>query len=520
MKLTHILAVIFTVITHSLVAQIVVLKPPINTSMSDDFNPSVSGNGKTLVYEMVYFNTSKADVMITNQVNGVWAVPVVIKGVNTDSEKLTNGGYFINHAGNMILFHSNRYRGIGGTDIWYIEKNENGGWSAPMNFGKPINTTGNEIDPSISPDGKFMYFTLLSDKKTATGSPCGKIMVTERISSSTWKEPVPLPSPINGDCECGGKILSDNKTFLFSSARAGGKGGYDFYKSTRTEDGTFSTPINYAFINTAADDKYISIAAGGSMLYSDAPGKGKGERDLILAKVPEDMQPGMVKLYQGKVVDINTKKPLAAQITVTHIKTGFTMVYKTAADGSFSVPVPASDDYDVGIFPAQPGYEYASFYDPTSPIYKYEEKNVSYELKPVSKGSEITLTPVFIDENMKLDAKSELELNRVKLFLKVNPTLNINISAYTDEIKIDSVRHSSYDKESTIAKIATEEGAGFTDTTGNTITTLYSNDHSEAEAKAIYDYLIAAGIPASRITYKGMGLNGEAPKKKYVLTVQ
>jgi len=505
MKFSLLLLFTFSFFSQSVIGQVVFLKNPINTSMSDDFNPSVSGNGKTLLYEMVYWNTNKADVMISYQVNGAWSIPVVVAGVNTASEKLTNGGYFINHDGNMIVFHSNRYKGIGGTDIWYVEKNAIGGWSAPMNFGKPINSIGNEIDPSISPDGKYMFYTLLSDKKTPAGLPCGKIMVTERISSTTWKEPVALPSPINGDCECGGKILSDNKTFLFSSMRAGGKGGFDFYKSTREENGSFSTPINYAFINTAGDDKYISIAAGGSMLYTDAPGKGKDERDIVLAKVPEDMQPGMVKLYQGKVVDINTKKPLAAQITVTHIKTGFTMVYRTAADGSFSVPVPASDDYDVGIFPAQPGYQYISFYDAKSPVYKYEEKSISYEIKPAVKGSEIVLTPISINENLELDAKSQLELNRVKLFLKINPTLNINITAYTNEILLDSVRHTNFDKE-----IINNEDS----------TVTYSNDHSQEEAKAIYDYLVKAGIPAGRITYKGMGLNGEAPKKKYVLTVQ
>ena len=505
MKFSLLLLFTFSFFSQSVIGQVVFLKNPINTSMSDDFNPSVSGNGKTLLYEMVYWNTNKADVMISYQVNGAWSIPVVVAGVNTASEKLTNGGYFINHDGNMIVFHSNRYKGIGGTDIWYVEKNAIGGWSAPMNFGKPINSIGNEIDPSISPDGKYMFYTLLSDKKTPVGLPCGKIMVTERISSTTWKEPVALPSPINGDCECGGKILSDNKTFLFSSMRAGGKGGFDFYKSTREENGSFSTPINYAFINTAGDDKYISIAAGGSMLYTDAPGKGKDERDIVLAKVPEDMQPGMVKLYQGKVVDINTKKPLAAQITVTHIKTGFTMVYRTAADGSFSVPVPASDDYDVGIFPAQPGYQYISFYDAKSPVYKYEEKSISYEIKPAVKGSEIVLTPISINENLELDAKSQLELNRVKLFLKINPTLNINITAYTNEILLDSVRHTNFDKE-------------IINASDSTVT--YSNDHSQEEAKVIYDYLVKAGIPVNRITFKGMGLNGETPKKKYVLTVQ
>lgn len=505
MKLHVFFLTVAAFVSQHVFAQVVFLKNPINTSMSDDFNPSVSGDGKTLLYEMVYWNTNKADVMISYQVNNSWSVPVVVPGVNTKSETLTNGGYFINHAGDIILFHSNRFRGIGGTDIYFSEKNAAGGWSAPVNFGKPINSTGNELDPSLSPDGKYMYYTVLSDKKTPSGKPCGKIMVTERISSTSWKEPVELPSTINTGCECGGKLLSDNKTFLFSSMRAGGKGGYDFYKSIRSENGSFSTPVNFAFVNTANDDKYISIAAGGSMLYSDAPGKGKDERDIIIAKVPEDMQPEMVKLYQGKVLNATTQKPLAAQITVTHVKTGFTMVYRTTADGSYSVPVLASGDYDVSIFPATPGFEYKSFYEPTATTIKYEYKEIKYELKPLVKGSTFELTTIAFNDSLELDAKSELELNRVKLLLKVNPLMKIHLIAYTDKVEIDTIRHHARDKE-------------IVNLEDSTIT--YSNDYSSHEAKILNDYLLKAGIPASRITYNGMGVNAAEARKKYEVVVK
>lgn len=53
----------------------------------------------------------------------------------------------------------------------------------------------------------------------------------------------------------------------------------------------------------------------------------------------------------------------------------------------------------------------------------------------------------------------------------------------------------------------------------STSTITYGNDHSQKEAKAIYDYLIKSGVTANRISYKEMGLNGEVRKKKYVLTV-
>lgn len=505
MKFTSVLFASFTLFSHALFAQIVPLGQPISTSLTDDFNPSVSGNGKTLLYEVIYRTSNKADVMISNQVNGSWSVPTVVAGVNTEIEQITNGGYFINHNGNMILFHSSRYRGLGGTDIWYTEKNEAGAWSAPTNFAKPINSAGNEIDPSMSPDGKFLYFTLLSDKKTPAGLPCGKIMVSERISSNTWKAPVELPSPINMGCECGGKLLSDNKTFIFSSVREGGKGGFDFYKSTMNADGSFSTPVNFAFVNTPADDKYISIAAGGSMMYAAAPGKGKDERDIVRAKVPEDMQPEMVKLYQGKIRNAADEKSLVGQITVTDIATGKNMIYRTAADGSYSVPVLAKGNYDISVFAAAPGYTYNSFLlQETSPV-KYEEKNVIFPLTPLTTGTEIELRNLTFKDVSAIDNASVLELNRAKLLLKLNPALSFEVRAYTDEIIADSVRHTAMDKEG----ISPDDSS-----------TTYNNDYTLEEAKYIYDYLVQGGIPASRISYKGMGENETERRKKYLLVVK
>lgn len=504
MKLSTLLLLFISAI-HSAFAQIVPLGQPISTALTDDFNPSVSGNGKTLVYEVIYRNSNKADVMISTQTNGVWSMPKVIPGVNTEIEQLTNGGYFINHNGNMILFHSNRYRGVGGTDIWFIEKNEAGIWSAPTNFAKPINTAGNEMDPSISPDGKYLYFTLVSDKKTSGGVACGKIMVSERISSNTWKTPVELPSTINSGCECGGKLLSDNKTFIFSSTRSGGLGGLDFYKSTLNVDGSFSTPINYGFINTAEDDQYISIAAGGSMLYAAAAGKGKDERDIVRTKVPEDMQPEMVKLYQGKLSNPATGKSLTGQITVTNIDNNTSMIYRTAADGTFSVPVLAGGNYDISVFSAATGFEYVSFLSPISSPAKYEEKNLNVDLKPLTKGTEVELKNLVFKEISAIDNMSVLELNRAKLLLRINPTFSFEVRAFTNEISIDTIRHSALDKQ-----IFNPSDSSIT----------YNNDFTEDEAKYVYDYLVQGGIPASRISYKGMGINEAEKKKKYVLVVK
>ena len=48
--------------------------------------------------------------------------------------------------------------GRGGFDL-YLSYNRNGTWTKPGNLGDKINTNGNEYSPTISPDGKYFFWT-------------------------------------------------------------------------------------------------------------------------------------------------------------------------------------------------------------------------------------------------------------------------------------------------------------------------------------------------------------------------
>jgi len=497
----------------SLSAQVLPLGQPISSALTDEFNPSISGNGKILLFEQTYLNSTKPDIMMSIQSNGAWGRPDIMTAANTNIETIINAGYFINHAGDEIVFHSSRYGGVGGTDIWYLQKNANGSWSVPKNLAKPVNSELNEIDPSISPDGKYLYFTVLSDKKTPAGQACGKIMVAERNGNNGWKPPVALPAPINTGCESGGKLLSDGKTFLFSSMRTGGKGGYDVYISKLKEDGTYSTPLPYTFLNTDKDDKYVSVAAGGSMAYYAALSKTGKERDIMRAKIPDELQPETVRLYQGKVLNSATNTSLSAQITVTNTRTGKQTIYSTTADGSFSVPVPRTDNYDIGVFSVSPGFNYTSEFSEVSTDKKYEEKNINFTLTPLVSGMLIPMKNLSFENNgITTDKKGDLEISRVKFFMRLNPTTSIIIRAYTDKVITDTIRHSDLDKD-----ITSEQ-----DTTIHT--PLFSDDHTLPQATYIYNTVLKGGIPATRMTYLGMGLDEhqseEDRRKRYELVIK
>ena len=58
----------------------------------------------------------------------------------------------------LIFMGGGRADGHGGFDL-YISYNRNGTWTKPRNLGDLINSSGNEYSPTISPDGKYFFWT-------------------------------------------------------------------------------------------------------------------------------------------------------------------------------------------------------------------------------------------------------------------------------------------------------------------------------------------------------------------------
>ena len=58
-----------------------------------------------------------------------------------------------------IYFFSNRVGGVGGNDFWVSTRQSIAHpWSAPVNAGAPVNSTGSEQQPSLSADGRTLVF--------------------------------------------------------------------------------------------------------------------------------------------------------------------------------------------------------------------------------------------------------------------------------------------------------------------------------------------------------------------------
>ena len=131
------------------------LDGPLNTDKSEQIT-SIATNGT------IYLRTNYEG-------SGKWAIYVsrLKNGKYTAAEKLSkkiNAGYnegnpFVTPDERFMLFKSGRPGGYGNTDLYVSFRQKDGSWGKPINLGPEINSPENELEPRLTPDGKYLFFT-------------------------------------------------------------------------------------------------------------------------------------------------------------------------------------------------------------------------------------------------------------------------------------------------------------------------------------------------------------------------
>ena len=315
------------------------LPAPINTTKFTEYAPSVSADGKTLIFESDRQGDWKLFESHRNGNN--WSVPTAIPKITTTFfEKAPLGGPCLSYDGNLLFFSANGKDSDGHEDIYYSIR-EKGGWSSPMNFGKSINTIDYEGYPSLSADGKYIYFArakyTFGDKKDPQ-QRCYRIMRAERGTDGKWQTAIELPSPVNLICEKAPRIMPDGKTLMFSSIRKDGQGNFDIYKCELQENGTWTEAVALDFLNTSGPDQFVAVPACGELMYYVADG------DIYTATVPIEA----VATIQGYVTDSASNNALPARIMVSEFENPDKIMAEfesNALDGRFSAVLKPNKKY-------------------------------------------------------------------------------------------------------------------------------------------------------------------------------
>lgn len=346
------------------------------------------------------------------------------------------------------------------------------GWSEPLNLGSEVNSTAWDSQPCMSADGKTLYF--ISARRGGKGG--SDIYKSELLPGGYWSIPVNLGDSINTDAdEMAPFIHPDGRTLYFSSKGHPGMGGADLFISRMNVQGKWTKPVNIGYpINTQGDEINLVIDAKGTYAYisTDRQG-GCGTMDIWRFELPAQSRPEPVSYVKGLVYDKEDKHPLAANFELIDL-TNSQIVVKSVSDrtkGDFLLCLPSGKNYALNV--SAEGYLFHSEnFTMTGNASETEPQRLDIAMQPVKVGETVVLRNIFFDtDSYVLKPESLAELEKLLQFLNKNSNIAIQILGHTDDVGSEQ----------------------------------HNLDLSANRAKAVYDYLLNKGIVASRLSYQGFG---------------
>lgn len=132
----------------------------INTPDGWEGQPTLSADGRTLYFAANRPTTQNDDIFFSQRLqDGTWGPAQPFTEVNTRGKDKSPFFHQDSETFYFISSVSDERKGLGGTDIFYMRKGEDGAWSKPKNIGYPINTEEDEIGLFVSIDGKEAFFS-------------------------------------------------------------------------------------------------------------------------------------------------------------------------------------------------------------------------------------------------------------------------------------------------------------------------------------------------------------------------
>ena len=341
-----------------------------------------------------------------------------------------------------FVFSAETYGTRGVEDIYVSLRTPDGRWSEPRNLGDVINTQFQELTPSLSVDGKTLYFS--SNGRKGYGS--FDIYSSVRLDDTwtNWSTPVNMGQAYN----------SEGREMFF---RANELVGFNVYTSTKNSDGYGDVRI------TIMDEPYRREVTD-SVILSQLPVRpDSGTRVVELDREPSAEK--NVRVH-GRITNSKTGETIAA---VVYFAAPARNVSTQATGDGYAITIPSTDDYTVRI--EAKGYVSAM---EKLDIHTYEmnDLEMNFRLQPVEVGTTVNMKDVLFEQGKTvLLAQSYPELDLVVSFLKANSSVRIELAGHTDNRGIPGQN----------VKL------------------------SQARVEKVKEYLVSKGIEGRRISGKGYG---------------
>ena len=294
-------------------------------------------------------------------------------------------------------------------------KKINGVWQQAVPFRYNKVQKWSVADPFLTADGQTLYFV--------SNMPGGKggtdIYYCNRNTDLTWGDAINLAAVNTAGNER--SVSVDNRYIYFSSDGRVGMGGLDIYRARKRGEGVAKIENLGYPINSPQDDFSFSLASAYKKFISSNREGGVGDDD-IYSYVDSDKIP-----FQSQIFDKDTRRPVAnAQITLTSLN-GQPITIETDENGRYQLGLEENTAYSVQVD--------KSSYETNTTDFSTKGLDIDsvFKLDFPLKRQVLAFKQIYYDfdkANIRADAAKELD--KLIKMLKSSPSTFIELDAHTD----------------------------------------------------------------------------------------
>ncbi|MBV8253644.1 MAG: OmpA family protein [Chitinophaga sp.] len=326
----------------------------------------------------VLYGTRRLQLLICIKKDGKWEVLEPFTYNNPEEYSL--GHAALSHDGRYLYYASDMPGGIGKTDIWYSEKQQDGSWGTPVNCGPLINTPDEEAFPVV-----------------------------------------------NGDHE-----------LHFSSKGHPGLGGFDIFYA-KGNASNWTVPVNMRPPVNSAGDDFLLVQQGAQGFFASNRQGGKGEDDIYSFKQmtsPNSQQSSgkPVKILQTQVIDLQTRQPIGDAVVTLYNKRKEVSWTQLLGPGGKNYNV-LEDAVPYLVFAAKDQYAPSEMHIFSSDTLSTDTLRMTLYLTKATPAHNdiITLQNIYYDlDKYTIRPEAYPVLDSLVAFMKRFPALKVEVGAHTD----------------------------------------------------------------------------------------
>ena len=323
--------------------------------------------------------------------------------------------------------------GMKKSDIWVSKKDERGVWQRPEPVEGELNSEMDEGIVGFSPDGQTMYLTMA---RRAPESSTSVEIYTSKRSDASWSAPVKFEIIPDTLSAMGHPSVSPDGRFLyFSSDMPGGYGGKDIWRINLLER-VGSLENLGPQINTPGDEMFPYMRNDSTIYFSSDGHPGFGGLDLFVGR--QDAKgydhiysfelPELKISISGWVVDKDDEPVPNAVIRIVG-DDGSNQKEIARDDGSFRFKLERGVKYVM--LAGAPGYLNVKQEFESDMAEEDAEYGVDFILAAINKPQ--VVENIFYDfDKATLRPESKKALDEMIKMLNDNPNVTIEMSSHTD----------------------------------------------------------------------------------------